>query len=764
MKKINFKNVLFLFFIAFVLVFTLVACGDDNNGGGEDKPQTEYKLEVTEIKSINVSEEKRIEFSYDNISLNDVSFSSSDESIVSISNEGVIKALKAGNVTIFVNVNGHDELNKSFNLTVNEEVIEVNLDKLEYDYDEENDYLLNLVTSNDNSNFVKAGFSFSSSDENIITVDATGKIKTVGVGKATITVTSKFDSSKKYTFELEIKLDPIKLIESFNIEEPLYQEVKSFGSTEIKQMVKGSVNLYTPMDLNLIENIVPISNNSPYVGQVATEELLDKVEKENKYVRSGILHTETSKITYHDTGNNAKGADAPMHAKYMVGEANSARSRSWHYTVDENCAIHHVPDDEVTWQGDTFGSYSTSIGIETCVNEGSEFDITWHRTAKLMASLLKKYNMGFSDILQHYDWMGKNCPQTLRMNNLYPYAFSMIKAEYKVLTLLDGYTVEFISLNTDLVDNNGHIVKIPEVATEVAYIVHIYNDKGYDEKQVLYTTIPGLDGSRTDNHDNTKIKDAYNELSNINKDNYKAIFEKFNNLSVDDMLRAPGHTYLVNEVDKLLGGEKKEFAITEVNMTNNTLYQYIELKNNSQNTINTKDYYLKYINGSESITFKLNDKEVTKKTNVLIFASLNEDFVYDDKVLYPDLVIDYKFSTSGKFELYNSSNELIDSVSFDTYISRVGYSDNEGDNFVSTVITPTNSRGEGYEVRTGVNDKVIATEVAILKIPSELVKSDEIKALIDNAYALYNALSSKEKLKVRNYTNLKNIKAAYDAL
>ena len=140
---------------------------------------------------------------------------------------------------------------------------------------------------------------------------------------------------------------------------------------------------------------------------------------------------------------------------------------------------------------------------------------------------------------------------------------------------------------------------------------------------------------------------------------------------------------------------------------------------------------MKYINGSESITFKLNDKEITKNTNVLIFASLNEDFVYDDKVLYPDLVIDYIFSTSGKFELYNSSNELIDSVTFDTYISRVGYSDNEGDNFVSTVITPTNSRGEGYEVRTGVNDKVIATEVAILKIPSELVKSDEIKQFIE---------------------------------
>ncbi|MBQ7276335.1 MAG: N-acetylmuramoyl-L-alanine amidase [Bacilli bacterium] len=762
----KFKNIIFLIIIAFACVFALVGCGEDPiDDGGDDK---EYILNVSTFGNLEINEEKRLDIQVENINLADVSVISSDESIVSVSSEGIIKALKAGTVTITVKVNGHDELTKTFTITIKEETIELNIENYEYDYDEGASYELGLSSSNNASSLFKAGFNYSSSDEGIIKIDNDGKIETIGVGKATITVTSKLDSSKKYTFELEVKLDPLKVIESFNIEEPLYQEVKSFGNTEIKQMVKGSVNLYTPMDLNLIENIVPITNNSPYVGQTATEELLQKAENENKYVRSGILHTETTKITYHDTGNNNRGADAPMHARYMISEGNiSARSRSWHYTVDENCAIHHIPDEEVSWQGDTYGSYSTSIGIETCVNEGSEFDITWHRTAKLMASLLKKHNMGFSDILQHYDWMGKNCPQTLRMNNLYPYAFSMIKAEYKVITLLDGYTIKFYSLNNDLVDDNGHIVNIPETATEVGYIVHIYNDKGYDAKKILYTTIPGLDGSKKDSNNNAKIKEAYAELIDINKDNYKSIFEKFNNLSVDEMLRATGHEYLVKEVDKLLSTDaalKKDLCISEVNMTNNTMYQYIELKNNSNETLKLEGYYLKYIEGEKEVTLKLNNKEFSKNTNIIIFGALNEDFEYNEKVLYPDLVVDYKFGASGTIKLYNANDELLDSVTYSSYLSRVGNSGVEADDFVSTVISPVNSRGEIYEVRSGVNDKVIATEVAILKIPSELVKNDETKALIDNAYALYNALGSKEKLKVRNFTNLKNIKAAYDAL
>lgn len=199
-------------------------------------------------------------------------------------------------------------------------------------------------------------------------------------------------------------------------------------------------------------------------------------------------------------------------------------------------------------------------------------------------------------------------------------------------------------------------------------------------------------------------------------------------------------------------------------MTNNTMYQYIELKNNSNETLKLEGYYLKYIEGEKEVTLKLNNKEFSKNTNIIIFGALNEDFEYNEKVLYPDLVVDYKFGASGTIKLYNANDELLDSVTYSSYLSRVGNSGVEADDFVSTVISPVNSRGEIYEVRSGVNDKVIATEVAILKIPSELVKNDETKALIDNAYALYNALGSKEKLKVRNFTNLKNIKAAYDAL
>ena len=83
---------------------------------------------------------------------------------------------------------------------------------------------------------------------------------------------------------------------------------------------------------------------------------------------------------------------------------------------------------------------------------------TWHRTAKLMASLLVKYNLQVSDIKQHYDYSGKNCPQTLRRNNLYANAISLVEAEYLALTELDGYTITFTSNNLEYVDNYGQLL------------------------------------------------------------------------------------------------------------------------------------------------------------------------------------------------------------------------------------------------------------------------------------------------------------------
>lgn len=289
------------------------------------------------------------------------------------------------------------------------------------------------------------------------------------------------------------KVDPILLLTKLHVEKPIVKYVSTYGyNPSIRyQWVYGSVSKYFNDPLNLIEEIVPINQNI-YQGTIANQDSIIKAE-DMKLVRSGIIHEENKYIIYHDTGNHTPNANARAHANYLVSEANkSYRARSWHYTVDEKSVIQHIPDNEVSWQGDSYDAYAKGIGVETCVDFGSDIHATWQRNAKLMARLLDKYNLGFESIKQHFDFNGKNCPQTLRMNNLYDYAIDIVKAEYEVLTKLRNYQISFESLNKEIVDDRGRVIKLPESETKVGYVVNISGDN-YHESKVLYSIIPGLD-------------------------------------------------------------------------------------------------------------------------------------------------------------------------------------------------------------------------------------------------------------------------------
>ena len=50
------------------------------------------------------------------------------------------------------------------------------------------------------------------------------------------------------------------------------------------------------------------------------------------------------------------------------------------------------------------------IGIESCIYEGIDFNIM-RRLAKLVAHLLIRYHLDLTDIKQHYDFSGKDCPK-----------------------------------------------------------------------------------------------------------------------------------------------------------------------------------------------------------------------------------------------------------------------------------------------------------------------------------------------------------------
>lgn len=106
------------------------------------------------------------------------------------------------------------------------------------------------------------------------------------------------------------------------------------------------------------------------------------------------------------------------------------------------------------------GGNNNSVGIETCINEGTDLHYTFQLVAKLVAKLLKENNLTFSDIKQHHYFSGKNCPQTLRMNGLWDYFISLVKTEYTILGFLDeGYEISIKTNNPNILPN-GRITKL----------------------------------------------------------------------------------------------------------------------------------------------------------------------------------------------------------------------------------------------------------------------------------------------------------------
>lgn len=80
--------------------------------------------------------------------------------------------------------------------------------------------------------------------------------------------------------------------------------------------------------------------------------------------RPGIVQTSTEYITVHDTANNGASANAKMHAQYAYNGSGNSET-SWHYSVDESCIYHQIPDNEVAYHaGDgrrVFGLVDTGI-------------------------------------------------------------------------------------------------------------------------------------------------------------------------------------------------------------------------------------------------------------------------------------------------------------------------------------------------------------------------------------------------------------------
>lgn len=140
-----------------------------------------------------------------------------------------------------------------------------------------------------------------------------------------------------------------------------------------------------------------------------------------------------------------------------------------------------------------YGGNSNGIGIESCVNSTSDVYLTWQYSAKFIAQLLIKHNLHSDRLVFHNNFTNKTCPNTLITNNLIDEFIELVNAEYQVAKEFSDYEITFTSHNPDIMDNTGRIVNAPDYTTNVTYTITL--TKGDVKEEVtLNVLVPGRFG------------------------------------------------------------------------------------------------------------------------------------------------------------------------------------------------------------------------------------------------------------------------------
>lgn len=140
-------------------------------------------------------------------------------------------------------------------------------------------------------------------------------------------------------------------------------------------------------------------------------------------------------ITMHDTGNAAVGAGARSHGVFLrehSAPVTPGQIRSWHVTVDDTDVVQHLLFDEMGYHAGHSDGNTSSIGIEICQNPDSDRAVAEDSAAKLVADLMKQYDISIENVVPHSRWADTRCPVLLRTRW---HMFIVKVAEYAELTI-----------------------------------------------------------------------------------------------------------------------------------------------------------------------------------------------------------------------------------------------------------------------------------------------------------------------------------------
>ena len=227
-------------------------------------------------------------------------------------------------------------------------------------------------------------------------------------------------------------------------------------------------------------------------------------------VRTNIKATSTEYVVIHDTAGGAPTHTAESFALNQVQANNNPDNTyiSWHFTAGEDGIYQSLPLDEVAyhagdgshvygdiWYSSTYnksdcigGGNRNGIGIESCINQGADYNTTLRMLAKLVAELLMEFNLSTDRIKQHWHFSGKDCPGVIRHCGRWEEFKNLCKAEYFMKTQLKGIEFEYKSLSPDVMNDEGKIIVKDGLARTVSYKVKV-NGEGISKEYEFSSTI-----------------------------------------------------------------------------------------------------------------------------------------------------------------------------------------------------------------------------------------------------------------------------------
>ncbi len=214
---------------------------------------------------------------------------------------------------------------------------------------------------------------------------------------------------------------------------------------------------------------------------------------ESKYSIKCPYPMDPTYITVHNTYNQAS-------AYNEITFMHNNNEVSYHFAVDDQEAIQGLPLNRNGWHSGDGGQGTgnrKSIAVEICYSKygGEKFDKAEKNAAKLIASLMDKFNIPIDRIRKHQDWSGKYCPHRT-LDAGWDRFVDMIMTEVRYQQILkfasenglfEGYDVDFKGFNhkEKLFEIPGTIPWRPHVIVygEVSLVPKITNI--FDVKKVL---------------------------------------------------------------------------------------------------------------------------------------------------------------------------------------------------------------------------------------------------------------------------------------